>query len=456
MTLIHQLSPPAALLRYLGIACKHRGIYPPNHPLVRRAMEKLIETAALLLRDRDVALFQIHEDTVFLDNQVLPEESLRNAALLTACLERGVGIFSIRQGITPAEVDAFVSLLIQPVAALRTAGGAQQYLAERQVQHLTVDAPRTGRVSELPLKVDPDHAYDAGHTAIQELRAQAIRKQPLDLNKARVFLSAAIDVVRENRFPLLALMADRDYDEQSSHHAVNVSVLALLIGTRLGLDRDQLMALGMGALLHDIGKVRLPQDLLNQVELTAEEQALLNQHAIHGANILRDLGGFGRVAAFCALEHHAHYDLSGFPTLRTKAHPHLFSRIVAVVDVYDTMTAARLGTDRALRPDLAMKWIAAGSGTVFDPVVGKIFIRFLGLYPVGSLVQLGSGTLAVVVRPSEQHIDRPLVRVISEGTRLGELIDLASETSQSIATGVDPQDVNVDLEALLREQPAAT
>ena len=445
----------ATLLRYLGTASKHRTMYPSEHPLVRRAMEDLVQVVDLLLRDRELVTFQLYEDTFFLDNLMLPEESLRNASLLTACLEREVGLFQFQRGVPATEVDAFVGLLTTPPQAVRAAGGPAALLASKGTAHIAVAPPRTTRPTEAEIKVDPSNAYQAGHTVAQELRAQAVRRQPLDMNKARVFLSAAIEVVLDNRFSLLGLTANRDYDEASSYHAVNVSILALLMGTRLGLTHDQLMALGMSALLHDIGKVRVPQPLINRAtELSAEERAALQRHPVHGASILRDMEGLGRLAAVVALEHHAHHDLSGYPRLPSRERPNIFSRIVAVVDAYDTVTSARRGTTRPLRPELGMKWIAAGLGTVFDPVAGKVFLRMMGIYPVGSLVELSSGALGLVLRPSEAFVDRPRVQVVRDG-QLQEVIDLAADTSVRIMGGVDLEDVTVDLPALLQQQSAS-
>lgn len=454
MTPARQPSVTATLLRYLATASKHRTMYPLDHPIVKRAMEDLVQVIDLLLRDHDEVRFQIYEDTFFLDNLMLPEESLRNAGLLQTCLEREVGKFTLQRGITAAEVNAFVGLLTTPLGAVRTAGGAEGYLKAQGVQHIATAPPSTAPPTERAIEVDPVNAYEAGHTVAQDLRAQAARRQPLDMNKARVFLSAAIEVVLENRTALLALTAGKAYDEASSYHAVNVSILSLLLGTRLGFDHDDLMALGMCALLHDIGKVRVPQELLNRAtELTPDELTQLNRHPIHGGNILRELEGLGRVAATCALEHHAHVDGSGYPPLTLKPQPHVFSRIVAVADAYDTVTAARRGTALALRPEIALKWIAVGLGSVYDPVVGKVFLRMMGAYPVGSVVQLDNGDLAVVLRPPETKVDRPVVQVVRNG-QPADVIDLAANTSRSITVGMDAADAGIDVDAILSHTAA--
>ncbi len=178
--------------------------------------------------------------------------------MLAGCLDRNVGLFALQRGIPPSEIHAFVGLLNTSVAELKIVGGADAFLKSQGVEHITVGPPRDAPPTDMPIQVEPSNAYEAGHTVAQDLRAQATRRQPLDMNKARVFLGAAIEVVLENRTALLTLMTSKNYDESSSYHAVNVAILALLMGTRLGLERDALMVLGMGALLHDIGKVRIP------------------------------------------------------------------------------------------------------------------------------------------------------------------------------------------------------
>jgi HD-GYP domain-containing protein (c-di-GMP phosphodiesterase class II) len=449
-----QASVTATLLRYLGTAARFRSIYPADHTLVQRGRGDLLQVIDLLLRDRESVTFQIYEDTFFLENQMLPEETLRNGALLKACQDRSIGVFTIQRGVSDVEIDAFVSLLIQSVQKIQAGGGAAAYLGSQNVQHITVAPPRSSPAGGLEeVEVEPVSAYEAGHVVAQDLQARAVRRLPLDMKKARIFLSAAMEVVLENRFSLLGLMSNREYGEGSSYHAVNVSILALLIGTNLGLEHDQLLGLGMSGLVHDIGKVRLPYLLLNRVELTTEEREQHDRHPVHGANILRELDGSGRVAAMVALEHHVHFDGSGYPVLPAKSKPHLFSRIVSVVDAYDTLTSARRGTEQPLRPELAMKYIGAGLGTIFDPVIGKVFLKMMGLYPVGSLVELGKGELAVVIRPSDQHVDRPVVQIVKDG-RLAELVDLATDTEQWITTVVDPADANIDVSALL-SQPVA-
>jgi HD-GYP domain-containing protein (c-di-GMP phosphodiesterase class II) len=430
-------------------------MYPSEHPIVRRALDDLVQLVDLLLRDSEVITFLIYGDTFFLDNQMLPDESLRNAALLTACLERGVGLFAFRRGVTAREVHAFVGLLTTPTALVRSRGGPVAVLSDAGVQHITVEPPREAPPTEMPVEVEPASAYQAGSLVAAELRAQAVRRQPLDMRRARIFLSAAIEVVLENRSALLALMADRGHDDGSAYHAVNVALLALLIGTRLDLSRDALMALGMGGLLHDIGKVRVPADLLNRATpLEPDQQAIVDRHPLHGAAILRDLDGLGRLAMVCALEHHLHADGSGYPELAAGTRPHLFSRIVAVADTYDTVTSARRGALRPLRPELAMKWIAVGLGSIYDPVVGKIFLRMMGVYPVGSLVQLNTGELAVVVRPAEAQVDRPVVQIVRDG-RAADLVDLAAAADRWITGGVDPADVDIDVAALLHSSAAS-
>src|SRR5947208_13701424 len=129
-------------------------MYPAEHPIVKRAMDDLVQVVDLLLRDRETVTFQIYSDTFFLDNQMLPEESLRNTALLASCLERAVGMFSLQRGITAAEIHAFVGVLTATVAAVRAAGGPEGMLRAGRVQHITVGPPKDSLPADMPVEVE--------------------------------------------------------------------------------------------------------------------------------------------------------------------------------------------------------------------------------------------------------------------------------------------------------------
>jgi len=227
-------------------------------------------------------------------------------------------------------------------------------------------------------KADPQDAYRAGLRVQDEMTYQASIGMPLNLRKARAVVNSFIDIIAEDNIALPVVAMLKNYDEDTYHHSLNVSVLSLMIGERLQLSRELLMTLGLAALLHDIGKVRIPQELLNKPgKLTPDEMALIRRHPIYGAHALRDLPGLARLAMVVAFEHHANYNLSGYPPLAAKDLPHLLTRIVQIADVFDAMTSTRRLYRRPLMRVEALQVIFEGAGTLFDPVVAKMALRVL-------------------------------------------------------------------------------
>jgi putative nucleotidyltransferase with HDIG domain len=280
---------------------------------------------------------------------------------------------------------------------------------------------------------------------MEELNYQGSRTLPLALHKARLIVTSLIDIVARDRVALMGVAALRSHDEETCHHSVNVGILSLLLGAQVGLDRAMLSTLGLAALLHDIGKVRIPRDVLTKPgRLTADEQRIVRRHTVLGAHLLRNLSGQARLAMLAAFEHHANYDLSGYPAITTKRVPHLLSRIIQITDYFDAITSARRPYRRALLPSEAIREIARGIGTTYDPVMARAFIRAMGLYPVGSVVELDSGVLGAVVRPGGQDIARPTVRVVRNQrweTIPPYHVELESERDAHILRALDPTDV---------------
>jgi putative nucleotidyltransferase with HDIG domain len=265
-----------------------------------------------------------------------------------------------------------------------------------------------------------------------------------------MIVNSLLEVMTEDRAALIGIAALRLYDENTAHHSVNVAVLSLLCGTELELPRSLVMTLGLAALLHDIGKVRIARDLLLKTEpLTDEERETVRRHTLYGAHLLRNLPGLSRLAMVVAFEHHANFNLTGYPRIAVKTVPHLLTRIISVADFFDATTASTR-PNRPMLPAEAVTFILRHAGTAFDPVVAHAFARVVGRYPVGSLVELTSGELAVVVRPAERDTELPGVTVVADAARSPiphYRVDLADVPGLRIVRAIDPIETGVDVSA---------
>ncbi|MGH7428402.1 MAG: HD-GYP domain-containing protein, partial [Candidatus Methylomirabilaceae bacterium] len=248
----------------------------------------------------------------------------------------------------------------------------------------------------------------------------------------------------QDRAALLGVAVLKHYDEDTYHHCVKVAILSLMIGLHLQLDRSLLTTLGLAALLHDIGKVRVPQEILTKAEvLTVEEREIVKRHTLHGSHLLRSLSGHTRLARVVAFEHHVNFNLSGYPRIVAKDTPHLLTRIVQLAEVFDAVTSSRRPYRRPMLPHEGMKLVLDAAGTLFDPALVRAFVRVMGLYPVGSVVELDSGELAVVVRPSDHDMARPSIRIVTNMDREpvpGRAVNLWEQEDRQIIRAVNPLD----------------
>jgi putative nucleotidyltransferase with HDIG domain len=437
---------PGDLLRGLARIVRTVALYGPEHPVTVETLADVHALLTYLLASRSALRLVIYEDTFFADDVLLLEESLQLYSLLTEMRAREMLVVEFHPGVESWEIGRLADLLNLGSAAVLKEGAAA-YLSQHGVQHILVGGMVSVPARPTTLRFEPRDAYRAGLRAVEELNYQGSRNLPLALHKARLIVTAFVDILTRDRVALMGVAALRNHDEETCHHSVNVGILSLLLGFQLGLDRSMLSTLGLAALLHDIGKVRIPREVLTKPgRLTAEEQHIVRRHTVLGAHLLRNLSGQARLAMMTAFEHHANYDLSGYPTITTKRLPNLLSRIVQITDYFDAMTSARRPYRRAMLPSEAIRAIARGIGTVYDPVLAKAFVNVMGAYPVGSVVELDSGVLGAVVRPGEQDVNRPAVRVLRNHlweTVPPYIVELEAQRDRRILRALDPTDVGL-------------
>ncbi|MDY0340935.1 MAG: HD domain-containing protein, partial [Coriobacteriia bacterium] len=264
-----------------------------------------------------------------------------------------------------------------------------------------------------------------------------------------------VDNILHNRYAMLELSGLKSFDEYTFYHSVNVAILSVALGSMLTRDYRFLSALGVGAILHDIGKMTVDPSVLNKIgPLTSDEWDEMRHHPVRGAEIVALTAGVDRASIVCVLEHHMRYDLGGYPPREPKRKQHIASRIVAVADAYDAMTSQRPYSAPRMQ-DEAMGVIVKSGGRSLDPGLVRQFVDMLGYFPPRSLVLLDSGEAAVVVSPSASDPKRPIVRVIAgaDGTVVDPVdVDLSAATEvqgRSIVRCLDPSGMNVDISEFL-------
>ncbi|MCL6445221.1 MAG: HD-GYP domain-containing protein [Alicyclobacillus sp.] len=197
-------------------------------------------------------------------------------------------------------------------------------------------------------------------------------------------------------------------------HCLNVGILATVMGIAKGYSENTLRKLGIGAMLHDIGKLRIDRAILDKPgSLTPQERRVIERHCEIGFDILRSQPDIPVLSAHCALQHHERYDGTGYPRRLKGNDIHEFGRLLTVPDVYDAMTSNRVYR-RAMLPHEALEYLYANVGTHFDQQFVELFVQHVNLYPIGLPVQLSNGLMGVVARINPGNFQRPVVLVMEE------------------------------------------
>ncbi len=279
------------------------------------------------------------------------------------------------------------------------------------------------------------------------------------VRKVKRAVQGIVDQVLKNEISLIGLTTIRDYDEYTFTHSVNVCIFSISIGKRLGLTKVQLYDLGLAALFHDVGKSRIPLEILNKPGgLSDDEWRIMQSHPWLGVLTMFTLRGYGEIpfrSIIVAHEHHMKTDLTGYPKCVRERQLSVFSKIVAVADGFDAATTRRSYQTVAVQPDAVLKEMWTNPRRGFDKVLVKALINLLGLYPVGTCVILDTYEVAIVhsANPDASQVHRPVVRVLTspEGSLLNptELVDLAETTPEgsfkrSIIKVTDPAKYGIE------------
>ena len=293
---------------------------------------------------------------------------------------------------------------------------------------------------------------------VREVVTQIRGDQHADVRKLKRLAQKMIHIIMEDESMLLGLTTIKNYDEYTYNHSVNVSIYALAIGRRLGFSREALTELGLTALFHDMGKSKIPIEVLNKPgALDEKEWALMKKHPMAGVETvlnLRQLGETNPRMVIGIFDHHLKYNLTGYPSLYHKKETSLFGRILQIVDAYDAMTTPRVYKKVPFTLEQTLAIMQKESGIHFDPILLKVFVSLVGVFPVGSLVLLDSGDVGIVFKahPDPKWIDRPQVFLLGkDGTEEGKtLIDLSETDSDghykwSIIKTLDPNQYHINV-----------
>lgn len=427
--------------------------YPAEHPARGLAVDDALASLQPYFDEGVDVPFLFSESELFLGEQLLTEESILFDQLIRDLAALGAGSITFGKGLTARELRAFADIIGAPPAAVEAAGGVPAMLAAAAVDHIQVTEAfvlSDRAEDDLDPRKSAKAAYAGALDLVRELDHAITEGQALSAPRIRGAVKCLIDNVADSRATMLELAGLKSHDEYTFYHSVNVAVLSLALGSAISRDQRFLATLGTGALLHDLGKLAIPAEVINkETPLTSEEWDEIRKHPVYGASMAALTAGLDRGATVIVLEHHMRLDGAGYPP-----HPerpqHISSRIVAIADAYDAMTSRRSYSE-ARRLDEAIAVLMSSAGTALDEALVRVFVRLMGLYPPRSLVRLSTGETAIVLASNEGLITAPVVRVIADvygamvTPRDVDLSVLGQSGTSAIVSCIDPGALNIDV-----------
>ncbi|MGE5328929.1 MAG: HD-GYP domain-containing protein [Deltaproteobacteria bacterium] len=272
---------------------------------------------------------------------------------------------------------------------------------------------------EAPLIILEDRGeqevYNEAFSTMKDVLTTVTEGGALEVAPVKDTVDDIVGRVINNESVFTQLTGMKDIDNYTFHHCVDVCVFSVITGKHLGLSDEELTELGMGSILHDIGKCRVPLSILNKPgKLTDDEFMTMKLHSIYGFEIIQNTQGLSKRIANIACQHHEKWNGTGYPSGLRDNQIDLLSRIVTIADVYDAITANRCYKKKSL-PHEAAEFVISNAGIMFDPTLAKTFINNITIYPEGTMVILNTGEIGSVTE--SDHVGamglRPKLRIIS-------------------------------------------
>jgi putative nucleotidyltransferase with HDIG domain len=433
------------LLRRLAGAVRGMQLYAPTHPIVGRGITALADAVTVMhATSRSVTIGLVGEDLVVAETPV-PRAAETMGELIRRFQQSGIERIVIDRGVEPSELITLVQSMVHGEPGAERSALAR--LPHVRVGRLDVDrrVDTSGDIATFR------SLYDDAVVVARRLWDGASVDGTPDADAARSTVDSLAQAVAQNRTALLALTALKDYDNYTFTHMVNVSILTMGQARGLGIEGGLLREMGLAALMHDIGKVNTPNEILNKpAALTADEFEILKRHTVDGAEILRGTPEIPALAPVVAFEHHLRADGTGYPAAVTRPQLNLGTVLCGIADVYDAMRSQR-AYQQAFPTDRILAVLKKNDGTQFDQHLVRRFTQLVGIYPAGNLVRLDSGDIAVVLKTYAPDPYRPRVRVLIDatGTRLDPPVDIdlweaGEHGARSVQAPLDPAVYGID------------
>jgi putative nucleotidyltransferase with HDIG domain len=448
-------------------------LYDRKNVIIDRLAQECLQTINSIVQSEGQLVIKIVRDNFFFNNiriQVKADKYAMFKAFWQEMRKRWIGEVEFAAEVKGDHLKDFIYLL----SGLEENNESNYLYLQKQLEYRSIDGIIAGKLEffrDEDIYIDSEdqkryskELYFKSIGLVKEIVDSINQQKALNIRKAKRLMHNAVNAIMQDESTLLGLANIKNYDEYTFNHSVNVAIYAIALGQRIGIPKKHLAYLGMAGLFHDIGKTRIPREILNKTaKLSPEEWAMIRSHPVIGTELIMRMKEWGELSTRmidAAFEHHLRYDLTGYPRLNRRRRITLFGRIITIADFYDALVRPRVYNRFPYVSEKILGIMLERSGKDFDPAIVKVFINMIGIFPLGTLVLLNTNEMGIVTQIQEDSelIDRPKVCLLyySGGEyRKGKVVDLkeADEATgnfkRSIVKTLDPNEYNMNVAEFL-------
>ena len=409
---------PAPFIRGLVALRRLTNMYPAGHPVIAQKVDEMFQHVQPYLARGPLHIDIVH-DELHVNGRACWGEGTAAGQAVRELSDLGTHSVELRPGLQADELRRAAEFLA--TAADNAAGETiEDRLMGKRVSHISF-----GRIVALDTRWRAPHWGDGPPPPLDPSYAEALSRaeetfdsvasgKPLDAVNIRALVQLLIGEVARSSAALAQILTLKEYENLTYCHSVNVAILSLMLGRQLRLDDGMITTLVEAALLHDIGKTRVPLEVVQKPgALDRSERKLIEAHTTFGAEILVETAGVHPLAPTVALEHHRGINGTGYPDLGEGVRPHLMSQIVSVADIYEAITGARTYRE-PMKPEQACLVLAREAGTKLNTSFVKAFVSAVTFFPVGSLVRTSRDEVGLVVRTNDRDPLHPVITLTND------------------------------------------